>query len=142
MSIVKWETPSKRCGFGRKMNINEISINYAKKGGCAITFNQLLNEEIEKRNLSHMSIQQEDTTGEIYLVLNCNDGIVLTKTGGYKTKREEKKSYNYRICSKLWVTRLMKELSLPISESRTVIRITDNLAKKEDCMTFRIIPLK
>lgn len=139
MAIVKWEQPGRRGNLGKQMSINEISINYVAKGNNALTFNQFLNNEIEKRELSRLSIQQEDTTGEIYLVLNREEGIPLTQTGGNTVLASGKKSYNYRVCSKVWVERLIKELGIQTNDTRHVLRITDNLAKKDDCMTFRIL---
>ena len=131
MAIIEWELPSSK--RGKKMSENEISVCYSEGKYYSLTFNQTLSKEFEKKQLNRISIKQEDTTGEIYLVVNSTSGLCLSTTG------KKGCSFNYKLDSKAWVKRLLLCLELNLEEKRHVLKITKNISRLDNCMTYRII---
>lgn len=124
----------KKCNTGgRKMTRDEFSLNITERTKT-VTFNQDVSSLIMEMDLKKMRIMENRITGELYFLFNDQDGINVVYTGA--SNRNPYKP-NVTFANKSLVSFLSEKLG--VTEGRTVFRISDNLAKTSEYLTFKIL---
>lgn len=119
----------------RKMEADEFSLNHSDKSH-SITFNQELSERVKSMGLNKMRVMENGITGELYFVFNKEEGMNICYTGAKSDNRRPNATFNNKKLTEFMAERL----SHPYGK-REVYKLSRNMAKSDDFLTFKILYL-
>ena len=99
----------------------------------AITMNKKDSALIHEKGMTHLRVQRNNLTGEIFLVFNKGKGIELKKYRG---------NCGITITNKELVKFLFKNFGITNTEPIYNFCISPNLAKIEEIVTFKVIKVE
>lgn len=115
-------------GKGRKLEENTFSINN-KKGNRYVTFCKSKSIEIINGGYKYLRVREDNITGDLHFVFTKNIGLKFN----YKDS-----ATSVLIMNKQLVDFLLEKLSAK-NEDRVVCRLSDNISRADDFLTYKII---
>ena len=119
---------------GKKMGKDEFSLNITDKNH-SVTFNQEISNLVKGKGIKKMRIMENAITGELYFVFNHTDGVSVNFTG--QSSGRPSRMPNATFNNKKLASFLVEKLGL--GDGRHVLKLSGNLAKTEDFLTFKIL---
>lgn len=119
---------------GKKMGKDEFSLNLTDKSN-AVTFNQETSNQVKEAGFKKMRVMENAITGELYFVFNHTDGMSFAFTGQSSDHPARKPNATFN--NKRLASFLVSKLGL--QEGRHILKLSDNLAKTDDYLTFKIL---
>ena len=119
---------------GKKMGKDEFSLNLTDKSN-AVTFNQDTSNQVKEAGFKKMRVMENVITGELYFVFNHTDGVSVNFTGqsSGRPSRMPNATFNNKRLASFLVSKLR------LQEGRHILKLSGNLAKTDDYLTFKIL---